>query len=280
MAGNGEELTAQESRKAARRMLERIENTKEIADALYAWNARALANSQCMLLPGDLCVCGKDGIQSSRGVMIQMSPEEIAGLIEGGALDKIFDVDGLNAPDFSTRMEDVFTAFVSQQHFCDADRYRASGDMSRAVAVYDPPVPEGEPRSPVAVERDGDRFRLVAGFHDDGGTGQECDYSKFNPGRADIMSELADSAGENQNRGSAYQELQEKYLADGKNDAPKMGDLQKPEDVPGYDKMSPMAQLRLQADYVDAMDAVRQEEQAQAEEDGMEPMPGRRGPRI
>ncbi len=278
MAGNnGEDMTAREARKAARRMLERIENTRDIADALYIWNAKAMANAQCMLLPGDFCVCGHGGLQSSRGAMITMSPEELAELIEGGALDKVFDVDGLNGPDFADRMEDVFTAFIGQQHFHDASCYRASGDLSHAVAVYNPPVPEGEPPMSIAVERDGGRFSLVAGFDDDGGTGQECDYSKFNPGRADIMSALAETNLERQNQGSAYQKLQEKYLSDGSNDAPEAGDLKKPEDIPGYDKMSPMEQLRLQADYVDAVDAVRQSQAEQEAQEAAEPMPGRRG---
>lgn len=251
---------AAEGRKTARRVMERIENARDIADALYVWQERALVNNGTMLLPGDCCmVCGEK-MTSARGASVSMSPDQLAEMIDGGALHKLFNPDDLNAPDFDTKMDAVFTAMGAQAHFCDAKLYAvpdAEGQrLADAVAIWDGAVPGSEQPRFVSVERKGDEFRLRDGVDARLGQGVQATYENFNPGGLDVQAALAGINPERENKTAAHDRILEGYEAGGSNAVPsaqeaREGAPARPEDVPGYSGMSAMEKMALHAEYTD-----------------------------
>lgn len=247
MASN-DDFREAERRRVARCMQEKAENSKEVAQALHVWKARMVANDQCMVLPGDYMAVGRCCMCSSRGAMIDMAEGDIQALVESGALSRVFDNDDLNAPDFHDVLDGVLDKIAAQREFRDASCYYCSHGLEQAVAVWDiPPDPDGmQPGCTAAVGRSGAEF----GFGDDLVSTdlplRQCSYEEFNPGGADIMAAVRAEAKPEQGRSqkSMFQEMQEKYLADGENDIAKPDDLVKR--VPGWDKMSPSERMALQ----------------------------------
>lgn len=269
----------------ARAAQERVENIKEIAKSLYHWNAEMLFSDKCMLLPGDVCICGRNGgLEGSRGAFIPLEPDALADLIDRGALSRVFDPDDLNTPDFESRMAAVLHEFQQQRHFHDASCFYHAPELGGAIAVYDVPGPTPERDTRISVEQCEGRFELVPGVRHDVGTMAECTYTEFNPGNADILEELNGTNPERQNQSGAYERLMAAYQDGGKNDVPEAGEargtdqLVKPEEIAGYDEMSPAEKLKVQSSYLDAKAAHDEEERKkEEEEDSMAPkLPGHR----
>ena len=266
-----------ENMRVARRMLERQENIKEIAQALYQYNARAMASANAILLPGDYMVRSGECMMSSRGAAVQISPEELADLVDGGALSKIFNPDDLNSADFGDKIDDIMSAIGYQAHYHDASCYVARDDLSKVVAVYDLPGAGEVPDMRAYVERSGDEYRLSDGVEAESGTMRQCSYEEFNPGGREIVLETqAAGPQETVNKSNAYDQLKETYLDGGENDVPEAGEITRPEDVAGYDKLSPSEKLALQRQYQEQMQAA-QEAGAQAQSQWTPSLPRARG---
>lgn len=276
MSKQDEAAVANEARKVARKRLERTESVRDIADALYAWNAQMMANDKCVIMPGDCVVHGKGGIESARGTVIAMHPDEIADLIDSGALAKMFDPDDLNAANFSENAHAVFGMISAQRNFADAPHYYCRPELHSAIAVYDVPGPEPDQDTQFSVERAGRRFAFAPGVRSDLGTMRECSYAEFNPANADIMAEVNGMPPEERNRSAAFDRIQELYLAEGSNDVPEQGEARDPRDEPGFSSLPPMEQLARMNAYTEQADAARQQAQAQDGLDGDIPMPGRK----
>ena len=255
----GEEKRTHDSMtRTARRMLERTENKKELAMALYQYNAKALVGSGSALMPGDICCGVPEGLVTSRGAAIPMSAEELSALVDGGALDRMFRMDDLNAPDFSKRIEAVMSKINEQRHFHDAScYYKADGPgLESAVAVYDVPGPEPGSTETISVERSAGGIEARAGVRDDLDTGfRQCTYEEFNPGGRALALEAEDVNTERESKDSAYDRLKESYLSGGENKIGEAGEVRKPMDaareIPGYDAMSATEKLAAMRDATD-----------------------------
>lgn len=272
--------------RTAYRMLERTENRKELAQALYQYNARALVGGGGMMLPGDVICAVPGGIVSARGMAVPMSPGELSQLVDGGALDRLFRMDDLNAPDFDERIGRIMSKAGMQREYQDASRYYVNSGpgLQESVAVYD--VPETGPGDPahVSVERSGGEQKARTGVRDDLGTAfRQCTYEEFNPGGRALLNESRAVNPERENRGSAYDQLREGYLDGGENKVPESGEVKKPEDavkdIPGYDKMSASEKLSAMKEATEKYSAYQAEmgEQAAARDASAEwtPMDGK-----
>ena len=253
-----EKRTHDNMTRTARRMLERTENRKELALALYQYNAKALVGGGGALLPGDVCCGVPEGLVTSRGAAIPMSPEELSALVDGGALDRMFRMDDLNAPDFGKRIEAVMSKIETQRHFHDASCYYKSDapGLEFAVAVYDVPGQEPGSTETISVERNADGMAARTGVRDDFGTGfRQCTYEEFNPGGRALALEAEAVNTERESKSSAYDRLQESYLSGGHETAPEAGEVRKPleaaRDIPGYDAMSATEKLAAMRDATD-----------------------------
>lgn len=261
--------------RTARRMLERTENRRDIAACLYQYQARTLCGGGGILVPGDY-MCDMGGcLVSSRGMAIPMDAAAITEMVDGGALDKLFSMDDLNAPDFSSRFEKVLAEMDVQRHYHDASCYykneQAGPGLVGSVAVYDVPEPGTGQRAPVSVESTGGRFAVRPGVRDDlvGAGFRQCTYEEFNPGgRELVMQAEADVNAERQNTGSAYEKLKKDYLANGENEIKESGEVEPPDkavqSIPGYDRMSATEKLAAMREATDRYDAYQKSLQEQA----------------
>lgn len=244
--------------RTAKRMLERTENRKELAKALYQYNAKALVGGGGALLPGDVCCGVPEGLVTSRGAAIPMSESELNALVDGGALDRMFRMDDLNAPDFGKRIDAVMSKLDTQRHFHDASCYYKADapGLQSAVAVYDIPGRDGNPPQTISVERDANGMNARAGVRDDLDTGfRQCTYEEFNPGGRALALESETVNTERESKDSAYDRLKEGYLSGGQSETAEPGEVRKPleaaQSIPGYDAMSPMEKLAAMRDATD-----------------------------
>lgn len=257
----------QERRRVARVSQEIVENQRELAEILYVWDMRMVANDSCVIFPGDYVAVGSTCLCSSRGAMVDLSADDIAEMIGIGGLHQAFDMDDLNAPDFADRINDVMGKIAAQREYKDASRYYVSPGLKYAIAEYDPDPAHEDPddAAPFAVERRGDRFNLRAGGGGEDIPVRQCAYREFNPGGASIMEALREQAKpEAQSSGRAYDEMMERYRRMGGNDVQKPADAVKR--IPGFDQMSPREQLAVQYQLTDeyhkAVERSRAQEQA------------------
>lgn len=259
MAMTDEEKRTHDSMtRTARRMLERTENRKELALALYQYNAKALVGGGGALLPGDVCCGVPEGLVTSRGAAIPMSPSELEALVDGGALDRMFRMDDVNAPDFGKRIEAVMSKLDTQRHFHDADCYYKNDGpgLESAVAVYDVPEPGQGSTQTISVERNAGGMTARTGVRDDLDTGfRQCTYEEFNPGGRALALEAESVNTERESKDSAYDRLKESYLSGGQNQVGEAGEVRKPLDaareIPGYDSMSATEKLAAMRDATD-----------------------------
>lgn len=259
--------------RTARRMLERTENREDLVRALYEYNARALVGGGGMMLPGDIVCAVPGGIATARGMAVPMSPEELEALVDGGALDRMFRMDDLNAPDFSDRIGAVMKKAGMQMSFRDASAYYAPAGpgLEESIAVYD--VPETGPGDPahVSVEQSGGTASFRTGVRDDLGTNfRQCTYEEFNPGGRPLLAEARSVNAERENAGTAYDKLRESYLQNGENRAPETGEVKKPEDavkdIPGYDRMGAAEKLAAMKDATEKYEAYQAQQGREAAE--------------
>lgn len=245
---HSEDHRERERRRVARIMQEKAENEKELQEALYKWDMRMVANGPCIIFPGDYVAVGHGCMCSSRGALVDLDMDDIRDMIGVGGLHQVFDFDDLNAPDFYEQVDDIMARIAAQRMYQDASRYRCSGSLRQAVAEYDLPAEPGQDGKPAtaAVERNGSVFVFRAGAGAGDVPMRQCSYDEFNPGGVDIRQALYESAKPEQGRSqkSAWQELQEKYLADGENDIAKPSDASRR--IPGYDRMTPSEKLAVQ----------------------------------
>lgn len=286
-------MTSEEKRthdsmtRTARRMLERTENRKELAKALYQYNAKALVGGGGALLPGDVCCGVPEGLVTSRGAAIPMSLEELSALVDGGALDRMFRMDDLNAPDFGKRIDAVMSKIDTQRHFHDAScYYRSDGPgLEAAVAVYDIPAgAHGGPQT-ISVERSDAGMAAREGVRDDLGTGfRQCTYEEFNPGGKALALEAGSVNTERESKANAYDRLKEDYLSGGQHEGAEAGEVRKPmeaaQSIPGYDAMSATEKLAAMRDatdqYADHQARVAEEDARKAAEEEWVPGSKRR----
>ena len=288
MAGteSGVDQREKERRRIGRIMQEKAENHREIVEALYKWDMRMVANEHCAIFPGDYVAVGHDCICSSRGVQVDMEPQDILAMIESGGLSQVFDMDDLNSPNLADKVDDMMADIERQRKFKDANCYCKCHDqktgLEHAVAIFEMPCcEEGKQPVSVAVERTGDEFR----FRNGAGTGdfpwRQCSYEEFNPGGADIIAELrGDEKPEpTESKTSAYERMLKHYEATGGGDPEKPGDAARR--VPGYDQMSPSEQLAVQVslsdEYHKSMERAAAQEKAPDASDQWGPrLPGQR----
>lgn len=244
--------------RAARRMLERTENKREIAQYMYKYNSRTLCGGGGFLGMGDIMMGVSGGLVSSRGMAVMMSPEEITALVDGGALDKLFNMDDLNAPDFSKVFGKVAAKIGAQRLYKDAKAYyksKAPG-LETAIAVYDAP---GTEMGAVSVEAEGGKAVIRSGVRKDLDTAfRQCSYEEFNPGGRELLLMAAETAPEKGNKTSAYERLKRDYLQNGENGVNEPGAVPRPEDavksIPGFEKMSAAEKLSAMREATDRYD--------------------------
>lgn len=284
MSANGKELDRREfeRRRVAIIMQEVVENQRELAEMLYIWDMRITANAQCCILPGDYIAVGDGCLCSSRGALVDMDQSDIAELIGAGGLHQVFDLDDLNAPDFSHRINDIMCDIVAQRQFRDAGAYYELG-LEDAVAVYDLPSVPGSGNGPAqfAVERRGDRFAFRNGFGAGDVPMAQCDYEHFNPGGIDIVRSMRAEAkadtGPSKKR--AYDMLMEQYREGGYHDIEMPSDAARR--VPGFKDMSPREQMSVVHKLSTAREAAadrgrRQEQKADTDDQWGPKTPGER----
>lgn len=293
---SGPDPREQERRRVARIMQEEAEVTAEAARAIRKWTLPMVSNDQCAIFPGDYVAVGESSIYSSRGVFVDMSPDDIASMIESGGLSEVFDTKDLNAPNISDKIDDVMEDIARQRQFKDAQHYYYHQQqyyhehdhdvdghaLERAVAVFEFPsdIP-GEPPATAAVERTGDTFEFVNGAVSEDIPWRECSYEEFNPGGANIIAELrGDEKPEpTENKTSAYERMLEHYEATGGGEPEKPGDAARR--IPGYDKMSPSeqlaAQVQLSDEYHKSLERAKSQEKSPDASDQWGPrLPGQR----
>lgn len=268
MGRNGKELDRREFERCrvAIIMQEVVDSQRELAEMLYIWDMRITANQHCCILPGDYIAVGNGCMCSSRGALVDMDQDDILQMIGAGGLHQVFDMDDLNAPDFSSRINDIMGDIVAQRQFRDAHHYCSDG-LQHAVAVYDLPSgpgPDGKPAQ-FAVERRGDRFSFRNGFGSGDVPMAQCDYEHFNPGGIKIVEAMRDEAkpdtGPSKQR--AYDMLMKQYREGGYQDIEMPSDAARR--VPGFKDMPPREQMavvhKLSTSQQAAIDRGRRQEQ-------------------
>ena len=259
----------QEDMKIARMRLEITEATKEAVQYIRQYNGSAVKGDGFLLLPGDYCAVEGNCLATARGCSAMLDEKAIMAMIESGALSHAFNPRDLNSDHFHEAAEAFLDAMGAQRHWHDADHYRHEPGLGAAIAIYD--VFDG---GASALHTPGG-FKVRPSVPKWAAGAMECTYDEFNPGAVDIAAELSKGAMENANRSEAMDKLREHFLDNGRNDVHETQELpDKAEDIPGYDKLSPMEKLRAQDDLAKAK-AEREAQAGPAEPEQWGPrMPG------
>ena len=247
------DFEAREQRRVARQRQEMVETKREIARSLYKYNARTLSHENTVLMTGDYMMfdneSGKGVLVSSRGAAIAISAEELADMVNDGAISKVFNPDDLNAPDFESKIDNVLTQINIQSQFEDASIYKVipnvdKNEEEKGLAFY-VSVQDPQKIDAVVVKSD-DKFTMMS-YDDFKETDSEadaiqCTYARFNPGAVEMKEQLAKMNGERENKQNAYSKLIEEYTQNGGNYVKEPGEIAQDSNLTAKERLDAVKQ--------------------------------------
>lgn len=219
-----------------------------------------MSNGSCLFAGGDYCVYGDGALHGSRGASIPMSASELEAMIESGAMSNVFDLDDLNAPNFTILVGEVFQQSLSQSRYADCKHYYKDpryenpvGDYGNGTAVTKTEngfeiIKDYQPTASCTECAYGDFDKVASEIEQNTAPIQQGSYDNINENINAAKDYVKDTAGENVNTGMAMRNAEEAYESASVSSS---GEIIRPDDMPGYDDLSPMDKIMAQAKYLD-----------------------------